>query len=88
LRQQNKINNDELPDPKMNTCTLDEARAAKSEAASVFGSLATVVGVGITRIGAGNGLKINLREKTAAALPKEIIGVPVLVEVVGPIEKR
>jgi hypothetical protein len=72
----------------MNKCTLDEARAAKSEAATVFGSLADVVGVGITRIGEGYGLKINLREKVAAALPTEIAGVPIQVEVVGRIEKR
>lgn len=72
----------------MKICTLDEARAAKSEAASVFSSLANVVGVGITRIGEGYGLKINLREKATTALPKEVSGVPIHVEVVGAIEKR
>ncbi len=72
----------------MKISTLDEARAAKAEAASVFASLASVVAVGITRIGDGYGLKINLREASTVALPTEVDGVPILVEVVGPIEKR
>jgi hypothetical protein len=68
--------------------TLDEARAAKTEATHRFGVLASVVGVGITRIGDGFGLKINLSEQPKVALPTEVGGVPVLVEVVGPIRKR
>lgn len=72
----------------MKAHTLDEARAAKAEAATVFASLAPLVGVGITRIGEGYGLKINLREKAEVALPAEVAGVPIQVEVVGPITKR
>jgi hypothetical protein len=68
--------------------TLDEARAAKTEAATVFGCLAVVVGVGITRVGAGYGLKINLREQAKGALPTQVAGVPVQVEVVGAIRKQ
>ncbi len=68
--------------------TLDEARAAKAAAADVFSPLAPVVGVGITRIGEGYGLKINLREQARGPLPTEVAGVPVQVEVVGPIRKR
>jgi hypothetical protein len=75
-------------DRTMKARTLDEARAAKTEAANVFGSLASVVGVGITRIGEGYGLKINLRQEAKVALPTEVAGVPVRVEVVGPIQKR
>ena len=41
-------------------CSLDEARAAKAPAAEAFGRLAEVLGVGITRIGKGYGLKVNL----------------------------
>jgi hypothetical protein len=68
--------------------TLDEARAAKTEATNRFGALASVVGVGITRIGDGFGLKINVSEQPKVLLPTEVGGVPVQVEVVGPIRKR
>ena len=71
-------------------CTLDKARAAKAPAAEAFGRLAEVVGVGITRIGKGYGLKVNLSRLPPGAnsLPCEIAGVPVRVEVVGKIRKR
>jgi hypothetical protein len=67
------------------TCTLDEARKAKSRALAIFAPLASVVGVGITRIGDGYGLKVNLEAKPPAdtPLPDDVDGVPVQVEVVG-----
>ncbi len=68
--------------------TLDEARAAKTAASTLFASLATVVGVGITRVGEGYGLKVNLREQAKGPLPTEVAGVPVQVEVVGAIRKQ
>jgi len=68
--------------------TLDEARAAKTAASTLFGSLAVVVGVGITRVGEGYGLKVNLREQAKGPLPTEVAGVPVQVEVVGAIRKQ
>jgi len=50
----------------------------------------TSVGIGITRIGEGYGLKVNLR--TAAGkgveLPDKVDGVPVKVEVVGRLTKQ
>ena len=71
-------------------CSLDEARAAKAPAAEAFGRLAEVAGIGITRIGKGYGLKVNLTHlpRGAASLPTEIAGVPVRVEVVGQIRKQ
>jgi len=65
--------------------TLDEARAAKPRALAVFKSLATVVGVGITRVENGYGLKVNLlaAPPADALLPTEVDGVPVRLEVVG-----
>jgi hypothetical protein len=65
--------------------TLDEARTAKPRALALFESLAEVVGVGITKIGDGYGLKVNLREAPAhdTSLPTEVDGVPVRLEVVG-----
>ena len=77
-----------MPDPEMKICTLDEARAAKTEAMNAFGLVASVMGVGITRVGTGYGLKINLREEAKGPLPTEVAGVPVRVEVVGPLQKR
>ena len=65
--------------------TLEEARQAKARARAVFAPLGAVVGIGITRIGDGYGLKVNLRSNPPAdtLLPAEVDGVPVRVEVVG-----
>lgn len=70
--------------------SLDDVRAAKANALKVFGNLAEVVGVGITSIGDGYGLKVNLKAlpKAPDTLPTQIDGVPVKVEVVGRIQKR
>jgi hypothetical protein len=74
----------------MNPSTLDEARAAKARALDEFGRKASVVGVGITRIDGGYGVKVNLEAPPApdTELPGTIDGVPVRVEVVGKIRKR
>ncbi len=73
----------------MATATLESVRAAKPAAQKVFAALADVAGVGITRIGDGYGVKVNLRAAPAAGvvLPAEVEGVPVRVEVVGTIRK-
>jgi len=73
----------------MGPCTLEEARAAKARAMEVFRRKATVVGVGITRIGGGYGVKVNLETSPTpnVELPETIDGVPVRVEVVGRIRK-
>lgn len=70
--------------------TKDDARAQKVHAAEVFGQVGEVVGVGITRMSDGYGLKVNLRDEPAAGvqLPEDVNGVPVRVEVTGPIRKR
>ena len=74
----------------MNTCSLDDARAAKDEALELFRGLAPVVGVGITRIGEGYGLKVNLQHEPAAGemVPESIRAVPIRVEIAGTILKR
>ena len=75
---------------KMKACTLEEVRAAKPEATKVFGRVARLAGVGITRLGAGYALKVNLTEpaEDPTKLPSKVNGVPVQVEVVGTIRKR
>jgi hypothetical protein len=72
----------------VNTTSLDEARAAKSKTAALLAAL-PVVGVGITRVGDGYGLKVNLSEGVAVdAVPEQMDGVPIKTEVVGEIRKR
>ena len=73
----------------MKTTGLDEARAAKKRAKAIFAK-ASVVGIGITRVGDGYGVKVNLDAPPAdgAELPETIDGVPIRIEVVGPIRKR
>jgi hypothetical protein len=74
----------------MNSIGLDEARAAKERAKSLFAGKASVVGIGLTRIGDGYGVKVNLGAPPApdADLPESIDGVPVRIELVGPIRPR
>jgi hypothetical protein len=73
----------------MSQATLAEARAAKPRALEVFSRLAPVVGVGVTRVGDGYGVKVNLRASPPPGvdLPAAVDGVPVQVEVVGSIHK-
>ncbi len=68
--------------------TIDEARAAKGAVAKAFEHLG-VVGVGVTRIADGYGVKVNLRESPpdGSLVLEEVGGVPVQVEVVGRIRK-
>lgn len=70
------------------SCTLEEARAAKRKAVAQLAGVAELNGIGITRIGKGYGLKINLTRAVARVLPEEVDGVPVRVEVVGTIRAR
>ena len=74
----------------MSGITLEQARAAKAAALRYFEQVGTVVGVGVTRIDADYAVKINLREALPSHVnvPAHIDGVPVRVEVVGPIRKR
>ncbi len=67
-----------------------DERAQKARAAKVFGLVGEVVGVGITRVNDGYGLKVNLRENPGPGVqvPQDVNGVPVRVEVTGPIRKH
>ena len=72
----------------MNDSTLEQARAAKGHVRDVIGQLADLAGVGITRMDGGYAVKVNLTGPPRAKLPSEVDGVPLRVEVVGPIRKR
>lgn len=78
------------PHPPPESCTLDAVRAAKAEARTVFAQMARVVGVGVTRVGDGYGLKVNLDRSPSAgvSLPVTVRGVPVRVAVVGGVTKQ
>ena len=69
--------------------TLDEARAAKRKAAVRLARVPQVNGIGVVRLRAGYGLKVNLAEAVAAGtVPEAVDGVPLQVAVVGRIRRR
>lgn len=70
--------------------TLDRVRAAKKTALRQFTKLGKVVGIGITRVRGEYAVKVNLSEpvRPGVELPTDIDGVPVRVEVTGPIRAR
>lgn len=73
----------------MSTTSLSKARKAKKRAVEEFSHLACVTGVGITRVGDGYAVKVNLSEPAGPGdLPAEIDGVRVCVEVTGKIRAR
>ena len=73
-----------------NESTLDQARKAKITMKRQLKSLHTVTGIGITRVDRGFGVKVNLSEALAKAdsVPAQIEGVPIKIEITGPIRKR
>jgi hypothetical protein len=73
----------------MSATSLEQARKAKQQASALFSQFATVVGVGITKLEDGYGIKVNLQQEPnpSVVLPESVEGVPVKVEVVGRISK-
>jgi hypothetical protein len=73
----------------MSAISLEQARKAKQQASALFSQFATVVGVGITKLEDGYGIKVNLQQEPnpSVVLPESVEGVPVKVEVVGRISK-
>jgi hypothetical protein len=69
---------------------LEAARAAKAKARKRFAGLARVSGVGITRAGGRYAVKVLCEaiDVPAGKLPDNIDGVPVVVDVTGPIRKQ
>jgi hypothetical protein len=69
---------------------LKRARAAKPAAERMLGDILGQVSIGITRIDGRYGLKVNVETAPRAGriVPSEIAGVPVRIEVTGPIRKR
>ena len=73
----------------MANATIDQARAAKGRARAVCAAMVSVVGVGLTRIEGGYGVKVNLDAPPPpeTQLPDFIDGVPIRFEVIGTIRK-
>lgn len=70
--------------------SLAAARASKEAARREVAAKAEVVGVGIVKATRGGGfaIKVNVKEAPLKALPAEVEGVPIVIEVVGTIRKR
>lgn len=69
----------------MTPATIVEARAAKQALADLLRGLPELRGIGIALVPGGFGVKVNLSASAAIAIPGEIDGVPVVVEIVGAI---
>jgi hypothetical protein len=68
---------------------MEQARAAKETLAATLECLPELRGLGIALLdGGGFGVKVNVSVPTAAAIPAEVDGVPVVVEIVGEISAR
>lgn len=69
---------------------LDAAREAKEKAKTIFSRHGTVNGIGLTRMGERYAVKVNFESEPhdQASMPKEIEGVPVVVQVIGTLHKQ
>jgi hypothetical protein len=74
----------------MKGASLEAARAAKLHVPKAFRGIGEVVGIGLVSMDEGYGIKVNLAKPLSSkkSTPKQIAGVPISVEVVGPISKR
>ena len=78
-----------MPSSKQDQDALSRARAAKDRLQKTLASRADVCGIGITKVGASFGLKVNLSgAEHRDSIPAAVQGVPVIVYVVGAIRKR
>lgn len=68
----------------MNRATLEEARAAKAAVRLLLGGIQGLCGLGITSVDGGYAVKVILgRGAPRDAIPDDVDGVPVIVDVVG-----
>jgi hypothetical protein len=70
--------------------TLDAAREAKEKAKTIFSRHGTVNGIGLTRMGERYAVKVNFESEPQdrASMPRDIGGVPVVVQVIGALHKQ
>ncbi|HEC12544.1 MAG TPA: hypothetical protein ENI80_04740 [Acidiferrobacteraceae bacterium] len=76
--------------PSRKDASLNAARAAKAKASELFADLAVVNGIGITRDRGEYAVKVNCESLKVpnARLPQTIDDVPVIVKVVGSVNKQ
>lgn len=69
---------------------FEAARSAKERAREIFSRFGFVNGVGLTRQDEGYAVKVNFESEPCdrSGMPDTIEGVPVIVQVVGPIHKQ
>ena len=74
----------------LKSISLQRARAAKAAVLKEYRRMPNITGIGITKLTNGYAVKINLSEPMpeGTALPGEVEGVPVTIEVTGTISKR
>ena len=74
----------------MKSCTIEKARSAKARVAEMLRDERGLTGVGITRVGKGYAVKVNLSAALGAGheIPPEVDGVPIRVEITGRVRAR
>jgi hypothetical protein len=72
------------------TRQLNAARGAKEKAKQIFSQYGTVNGIGLTRMGGLYAVKVNFESEPhdQDCMPREVEGVPVVVQVTGPLHKQ
>lgn len=78
-----------MPPTNRDQDALSRARTVKDRLQKTLASRADVCGIGITKVGMSYGVKVNLSDGADRdSVPTAIQGVPIVVDVVGPIRKR
>ncbi len=73
----------------MNGATLEQARAAKLDAAKLFERSGQLASIGLTRVGVGWGVALHFRKLPKDVVIPECVGnVPLVVDVVGQVMFR
>jgi len=63
--------------------TLDQARTAKQEITPHLKKMKEFSGIGITSLDGSYAVKVNLISETHTFIPKEVLGVKVVIEITG-----
>ncbi|HET8797321.1 MAG TPA: hypothetical protein VFO89_06530 [Thermoanaerobaculia bacterium] len=67
----------------MTGATLEQAYAAKAKMRELLADLPVLSALGIAVLADGFGVKVNLSRLPARAIPDQIDGVPVVIDIVG-----
>jgi hypothetical protein len=67
---------------------LERARAAKETTTRLARKIRGVNGIGITKLRGRYAVKVSIAEAKPTGLPETVDGVPLVIEVVGPVRKQ